>query len=816
MKDNAQETIGNYNGNARPGEIVADLTQDPPTLYIGNNLGQLTLLNSGGGGYGNTQVGQYLAAGLVGNIIPAGNSTYSLGSSTNWWSNVWVAGNTLYLGGVPLGMSGNTLTVNGAPVGGGNASLPLANGTSNINIATANGNVTITANAAATWTFDDLGNLTTSSNLVVGPAPGGGSSILQYDSALQVVGEGANAFVVTGWAANTNAPDSIAVVGFNSPFGNGANNVQIVVGNNATTVNYWTFSNDGNLNLPNNGSINFNAGGIVQAVDEDFTILVQDADDDGFRLNLNVDDGAGTVLSSYQQQRDQFGLEFPVTGKYYQFNDDGLAVFPGNINGAFGESLDITLPGAAANSFVTLRTVDNTDTLRSNVTVGLDNVTISTATASKTWTFDNTGVLTLPGTGTVANPVNSSLDPILSNVSTVVLTPDGAYSSQALVLDPTSPGHIHLRAPSGGNIDQPIANIFLGGEISSFEVGASYGDTPNVFIHSGGNTWTFDTTGNLILPDNTFAVKYANGATVSLGGAGSYGNANVADFLNSFGSNAIVTTGNITGGNLVSSATIFGNPDLILGNTANSTATRTRIVTDTTFSYIQTGNGTVGSTGNIVFSPYASATQRVVIDTANGDITANGTVRGSELTSTLSSGNEGGQINLAVPAANTTLGGSFVTVDVWQNRFRIFEGSANAKGAYIDLANCAAGVGTNLVNRASIIAGANTAVTLDNIQARVGGSPTRLYINTVSGNLTGAGQSQTLLSGSTAVSSWINVPIGQGAGNAFAMSGALTSNGDTAILSLIDQGSGSGMWRITGMIANTTANLYGVTIERLV
>lgn len=340
------------------------------------------------------------------------------------------------------------------------------------------------------------------------------------------------------------------------------------------------------------------------------------------------------------------------------------------------------------------------------------------------------------------------------------------------------------------------------------------GTSANVSLVAGAYTWTFNNTGNLVLPGNTFAVNYANGTAVSLGG-GSYGNANVADFLDSLGSNAIVTTGNITGGNLISSATIFGNPDIVLGNIANASATKTRMVTDTTFSYIQTGNGTVGSTGNIVFSPYASATQRVVIDTASGNITANGFVRGLELTSTNSVGNEGGQINLAIPGANTTLQ-NIVTVDVYQNQFRIFEGSANAKGAYIDLASCASGVGTNLVNRASIIAAANTAVTLDNIQARVGGSPTRLYINTVSGNLTGAGQSQTLLSGSTAVSSWINVPIGQGAANAFAMSGALTSNGDTAILSLIDQGSGTGMWRITGMIANTSSNLYGVTIERLV
>jgi hypothetical protein len=88
----------------------------------------------------------------------------------------------------------------------------------------------------------------------------------------------------------------------------------------------------------------------------------------------------------------------------------------------------------------------------------------------------------------------------------------------------------------------------------------------------------------------------------------------------------ISATGNITGGNLISSATIFGNVDVVLGNIANAASTKTRIVTDTTFSYIQTGNGTVGSTGNIVFAPYSATTQQVVIDTASGNLSATGNV----------------------------------------------------------------------------------------------------------------------------------------------------------------------------------------------
>jgi hypothetical protein len=48
-KYNEQETLADYNGNARPGELVIDLTSNPPALYVGNNLGQLNAVGGGGG-----------------------------------------------------------------------------------------------------------------------------------------------------------------------------------------------------------------------------------------------------------------------------------------------------------------------------------------------------------------------------------------------------------------------------------------------------------------------------------------------------------------------------------------------------------------------------------------------------------------------------------------------------------------------------------------------------------------------------------------------------------------------------------------------
>jgi len=47
MKDNAQITLAEYDGNARPGELVVDQTND--NLYVGNISGSLTLIASGSG-----------------------------------------------------------------------------------------------------------------------------------------------------------------------------------------------------------------------------------------------------------------------------------------------------------------------------------------------------------------------------------------------------------------------------------------------------------------------------------------------------------------------------------------------------------------------------------------------------------------------------------------------------------------------------------------------------------------------------------------------------------------------------------------------
>jgi hypothetical protein len=66
----------------------------------------------------------------------------------------------------------------------------------------------------------------------------------------------------------------------------------------------------------------------------------------------------------------------------------------------------------------------------------------------------------------------------------------------------------------------------------------------------------------------------------------------------------------------------------------------------------------------------------------------------SILKSTYSSGNEGGEIQLAKPV-NSSLSGT-VIIDLYQNKLRIFESDGNSRGGYFDLTTMGNNASTNL------------------------------------------------------------------------------------------------------------------------
>ena len=162
-----------------------------------------------------------------------------------------------------------------AYTGGGASGLPLANGTSNFDITTANGNVTITSAETNTWTFGTNGNLTTPGNVLIS---GGNLNVLSiqteggainignsgdgtfvvtdpdFTPSIQVAGEAF--FITTNGAGNasvfefgTNGSTTVAFPG-NLSLGDGVDSEIINPGNNISiTANTasWTFGTDGTL-----------------------------------------------------------------------------------------------------------------------------------------------------------------------------------------------------------------------------------------------------------------------------------------------------------------------------------------------------------------------------------------------------------------------------------------------------------------------------------------------------------------------------------------------------------------------------------------
>jgi len=90
----------------------------------------------------------------------------------------------------------------------------------------------------------------------------------------------------------------------------------------------------------------------------------------------------------------------------------------------------------------------------------------------------------------------------------------------------------------------------------------------------------------------------------------------------------------------------------------------------------------------------------IIGGTTPADITGSSVTSTGNLVSSYSSGDEGGEILLTKPQTNSTISGSGVRIDVYQNKLRIWEDGGTNRGVYIDLTSATAGVGSNLLSGA--------------------------------------------------------------------------------------------------------------------
>jgi len=516
-------------------------------------------------------------------------------------------------------------------------------------------------------------------------------------------------------------------------------NVVINADDYAANSGTWTFDTTGNLNLPVNGNINVNSGGITQTINENLDIVVQDEDDDGWSLRNTITDGIGNNLSETSLDRSSFTITLDMLGtnNQWQFDGNTLQVSNDSTIRSFGSNVVLQSMSSGTGGTASLQSVSNTNdpnifTTIDATTTGA-NISVynggSNSGVGYTWQFANDGRLTFPGTPRIDTAANN----------------------------------FEVQAAEAINFEaNTVVNI--------------YTDTGNTTYQ-----WQFGDDGNLTLPDTTGVL------------------ANVSITLEAN------DTGNITGLSLIgdSNANLYAHGNVtIVSDSSNTTAT---------WSFVNTGD--IVLPNDVVIGDDGSNGMMLSVPTVTPGTYSDWTFDQSG-NLTLPTGGQiivsGGLVSSGASPA-PTINGFSITNSVG------ISGNGNIAGNNISATGnvTAQGVGTNLVRRANTISGSNTAVTLDNLNAYVGGTPIRLYIGAATSNMTMAGQSQTMSTGALAVSSWINVPIVTGVGNGFAMSGAITNDGDTAVLNVTDQGGGSGTWRVTGMIANTSANLYSVSIERL-
>ena len=183
---------------------------------------------------GNAAIGNFV---FTGDNMTISHANSALNINGNGTGNINVTANSSIWSFTPDGnliLPANTFAVkyaNGTSVTF-SSGLPLANGTSNINIATANGNVTVTANGSSTWNFDSTGALIFPSNAEI-TSDNTGAAVFQHEGGVTIAETNGNSFV---YNTVIELFDNAVHLGTNQQ-------------GNAYS---WDFSQDGSMTVPGN------------------------------------------------------------------------------------------------------------------------------------------------------------------------------------------------------------------------------------------------------------------------------------------------------------------------------------------------------------------------------------------------------------------------------------------------------------------------------------------------------------------------------------------------------------------------------------
>ena len=417
----------------------------------------------------------------------------------------------------------------------------IANGTSNVNIPTSNGNVVITANGSANWTFDTTGNLQTAGD-IVGPA---NANFTIYANA------GVHDFVF-GDDGTFYAPDDVVLGGNSIYIGPGANTLTgtehaVLI----ASSNHFAYIQGVINNVSDNGSADWVAQGHLGNDTGGWADMGFTSDGFGDANYTITGQGDGYVFAqsyaSGQAPGGRGGNLVLATGENGTVNDIifGTGGFlTSNIFGRISDANNalelsragatITLPHDTGEPILSINGgtepgITSTDAslagpaniaIVSNYTkfsgytgaevqiysddgsiAGDANLVLiannSNTGNTSSWTFDTTGNLSLPGGGSI---YSQSSTPSGNPGNTIILQPAGlgVTTNQQLLVYPTAGDgdHIHM---TSGNLYQ--TELFLGND----NLYVKLANTGNVVINTNDDNgnfamWIFGSDSSLTLP----------------------------------------------------------------------------------------------------------------------------------------------------------------------------------------------------------------------------------------------------------------------------------------------------------------------------
>ena len=558
--------IGNYAGAEAQsqngiaiGRYAGSNSQGRSSIAIGHYAG-------GTEGPSGIQANNSIILNASGNYLPAATNGFFVSPVRNDTANIT---NTLYW----------NSTTQEITYGPGPSSNSISNGTSNVSIPVANGNVHINANNGTDqqWIFGTDGNLTVPGDILV---PGGSSIILDSSTGnayiaqtmgLQIAGEGGINFSINDGIGNTvnagfdvyanfQTPGSISATGSISA----ANFVDTNVG--AGQVTYGDAS--GNGLIDSNGNFTF----------------------DGTTLSVTgivTPGSAGDITMSGGNITGVLGIS--ATGNLTA----GNIVFPSGTSWLFEpNSLDVEL--FAAYQF-----------------------TVNTNGGTEQFTFGNDGSFGAPNNlnaGGYISAVGDVTTPLLNLGNTVAGPAAGGGSDKVTIYNFYNPSQFNYA------VGAESSNMWFGVDQVESGVGFNFygGNTLAVHIDStGAISANGNITGNYIFGN----IAFANGIPAT------YGNSNVTSLLAGFGSNTISTSGNITAGNFIGNGAALTNVTVsAVGNIIGTQSNVTLVAGSYSYVFDNTGNITLPANGDLIFSANTTLTS-ISGSNANITVSPNGTGR---------------------------------------------------------------------------------------------------------------------------------------------------------------------------------------------